>query len=299
MPKRYISDNLTLSTTIDCLIPVEENFYCRLITTADDFGRFDARPPVMKARCFPLKTGVTVEDCERWAWNMALKRAIVIYEVEGRPFGYFPEWLTHQFQRAKTSRYPEPTKANTLISEHLLARVRTCLQMQADARSRSQTQADADTSKNEDKSQTEKGKVPNVRADASRRSHMQSNGTYTNTNTDTKTFTDYLTIISSAEKARSDFMFGPGLDLLMSQGVKEGSARKHLGRMISHYGTCTATCAVWQALEDGAGDARAYMIGVAKRIKAEGDQHGGFSERDYQRDATPEAEVGWVPNGKT
>lgn len=107
---------------------------------------------------------------------------------------------------------------------------------------------------------------------------------------------DYADIKQRTDKERSDYIFGAGLDLLMTQGAAKESGRAALGQLLAKFGSEYACCAVWQALQDGAGNARAYMVGVAKRLKEEGGKHGGFDERDYQRDATPEGQIDWVRN---
>lgn len=294
MPRRYLGDDISRSATINRFDANEERTYWRLHPGTDDFGRFDARPEVLKADCYPLKEEITATQCVLWVLSLALKGALKLYEDDGKLFGYFPAWTKHQFCRAKTSRFPDPTEANTLTREQMITRVNICLRLQSDANIRLQTQSEGAASTAGDKPLTDKVEGKNLMSDANKCLRVKTNRTYTYTNT----FTDYLSIISSTDKARADFIFGSGLDLLIAQGASEANARKHLGSVLSRYGSSTACCAVWQALQDGVGDARSYIVGVAKRIKAQGDNHGGFSERDYNRDATPDGEIAWLKGGE-
>ena len=55
MPTRYLKAGIRDSETIDRLSSAAEVLYYRLLVTVDDFGRYDARPAMLKAACFPIK----------------------------------------------------------------------------------------------------------------------------------------------------------------------------------------------------------------------------------------------------
>ena len=55
MPNRIIKESVCTSDSVDGLSWFEEVFFYRLIVNCDDYGRFDARPAVLKSRLFPLK----------------------------------------------------------------------------------------------------------------------------------------------------------------------------------------------------------------------------------------------------
>ena len=59
MPNRIIKESICTSDTIDGLSWFEEVFFYRLMVNVDDYGRLDARPAILKARMFPLKTNVS------------------------------------------------------------------------------------------------------------------------------------------------------------------------------------------------------------------------------------------------
>lgn len=67
----------------------------RLIVKADDDGRFDAHPRVVRARCCPMDE-VSLEDIDGDLKAMDALGLVVLYEVDGRSFGYFPHWEDNQ-----------------------------------------------------------------------------------------------------------------------------------------------------------------------------------------------------------
>ena len=59
MPDRIIKESSCTSDTLNGLSDFEERFWWRLVVNCDDYGRFDARPSVLKSRLFPLMDGIT------------------------------------------------------------------------------------------------------------------------------------------------------------------------------------------------------------------------------------------------
>lgn len=106
MPNRLLKEGITDSPKIDRLTPEEEVFFYRLLVIADDYGRIDARPAVLRARCFPLKESLTVHKIE--SWLLALQRADLLhrYQVGSEVFAEIANW--EQRVRSK-GRYPQPT----------------------------------------------------------------------------------------------------------------------------------------------------------------------------------------------
>jgi len=109
MPNRMIKESICTSETLAQLTAEEERFFYRLLVNADDFGRFDGRPAVVLAACFPLQLDrVRVDDVEAWLQKLASVDLIRFYEVGGRRYLYFPTWDKHQRKRAQHSKYPAP-----------------------------------------------------------------------------------------------------------------------------------------------------------------------------------------------
>jgi hypothetical protein len=91
-----------------------ESFVVRLITVADDFGRFEAEADILHGLCYPLVSSApphrraTVDDVERWREELRAVDMIRLYDVDGKTFGFFVNWEKHQRVRGKTSKWPAP-----------------------------------------------------------------------------------------------------------------------------------------------------------------------------------------------
>lgn len=114
MPNRILKDSICTSDNLDRLTPAEEVFWYRLLVQCDDYGRMDARPAIIRARCYPLRLE-TVSDQDVSSWLAALKAAglITLYESDGKRYLQIVTWSLHQQQRAKRSKYPAPAAIPT------------------------------------------------------------------------------------------------------------------------------------------------------------------------------------------
>jgi hypothetical protein len=109
MPNRILKESICTSPTIELLDEAEEVFWHRLIVQLDDHGRFDARPAVLRSRCFPLRLErVTEEMVMEWLLKFARVGLIRLYEVDDRPYLEARTWRKHQQVRAATSKFPQP-----------------------------------------------------------------------------------------------------------------------------------------------------------------------------------------------
>ena len=119
MPNRIIKESICTSDTIDQLSWFEEVFFYRLIVNCDDYGRFDARLPILKARLFPLKS-VTEKQISDALHKLSTVGIVTVYEYDGRPYLQLVTWDKHQQIRAKKSKYPEPDEiCNQMISNDI------------------------------------------------------------------------------------------------------------------------------------------------------------------------------------
>ena len=107
MPNRIIKESICTSEDIDRLTEFQEIFFYRLMVNCDDFGRFDARPKILKSRLFPLRD---VPEERIIDAVKALKSAglITVYYVDGKPYLHMNTWEKHQQKRAHNSKYPSP-----------------------------------------------------------------------------------------------------------------------------------------------------------------------------------------------
>ncbi len=121
MPTRYIKESKCTSKEIDKLSYQAEVLFDRLITKADDFGRFEAEPALLISNCFPYRTSgvrcITHEEIESWFAELCAAPLTIAYHEKGKRYGVFIEWKEHQTCRALKSKYPNPTSVN--ICQHL------------------------------------------------------------------------------------------------------------------------------------------------------------------------------------
>lgn len=106
MPARLLREGILDSDAVNQLTADEEVFYRRLMSVVDDFGRFDARPAVLRSRLYPLKVSDLREaDISRWIAACVKAGLIALYEVAGKQYILF-----HKLgePRAKSSKYPDP-----------------------------------------------------------------------------------------------------------------------------------------------------------------------------------------------
>ena len=122
MPNRIIKESICTSESIDQLSWFDEVFFYRLIVNCDDYGRFDARLAILKARLFPLKA-VTEKQIGETLNKLSTVGIVTVYEYDGRPFLQLATWDLHQQIRAKRSKYPQPVSSdinrNHLISDDI------------------------------------------------------------------------------------------------------------------------------------------------------------------------------------
>lgn len=104
MPTRYLKPGICDSESIDLCSPVAENLFYRLLVNVDDYGRFDARPAVVNARCFPLKD-ISKEEIESLMFELQDCGLITIYISNNARFLQMNKW--DNVPRSKESKFPE------------------------------------------------------------------------------------------------------------------------------------------------------------------------------------------------
>lgn len=124
MPNRFIKESSRSSKNLDKLSDFEERLFWRLITTADDYGRFHACPALVRAACFPYRSS-SITLIEKALLGLQAQCLIKLYQVDDRKFGVFVTWEKHQGKpRSSKSKYPAP------LDMFLQADASKCLQMQ-------------------------------------------------------------------------------------------------------------------------------------------------------------------------
>lgn len=112
MPNRIIKESLCSSDKISSLTDFEFRLWVGLITQADDMGRGDARPSIIKGRVFPLRDRITNKDIDIALHGLAAKGCVSLYTVGGKPYFWFPTWGKHQRIRDSKAKYPSPEEAD-------------------------------------------------------------------------------------------------------------------------------------------------------------------------------------------
>ena len=127
MPSRLIKDSIHVSEKVNAMTDFQFRLWINLITYVDDYGRGDARAAVIKGACFPLRERISNKDIDAALAGLAGIGCVGLYEVDGKPYLYFPNWEKHQTIRNKRSKYPEP-QGNEI---DLQANASKCKQMSA------------------------------------------------------------------------------------------------------------------------------------------------------------------------
>lgn len=133
MPNRMIRDSCRTSATLDTLSPEAERLFWRLVTVADDYGRFEADPRVLLAQAFPLKVG-TWKPAQVARWFDELVQAGILhpYQAGGKALAAFVTWDKHQRVRAKQSKFAPPDTFAHMSESAVLSDDSTCQQTTAD-----------------------------------------------------------------------------------------------------------------------------------------------------------------------
>lgn len=116
MPNRILKESICTSDTLTELSWFEEVVFYRLIVNCDDFGRFDARPAILKSRLFPLKDTISPKDVEQAVGRLEKAGLVILYTYGGKPYLQLSTWANHQQIRAAKSKYPSPDESTENLS---------------------------------------------------------------------------------------------------------------------------------------------------------------------------------------
>lgn len=129
MANRIIQESICSSESIDRLSQGAEIAFYRLIVCVDDYGRIDGRLPMLKAKMYPLRTGMDLDEIDQYMEELELAGLIWSYMVDGRIYYQMRTWDKYQRVRNKRSKCPAPLTATCDNSPHPAA---SCGQMSAD-----------------------------------------------------------------------------------------------------------------------------------------------------------------------
>lgn len=90
MPSRIIREGWVDSDAIDKLSAAAERFFLRLCLRADDWGRFQGDPRLLRSALFPLRDDITIADVVAWtrectsATNAKGEPLVASYQADGK-----------------------------------------------------------------------------------------------------------------------------------------------------------------------------------------------------------------------
>lgn len=107
MPDRVVRQDILTSDAVNALTWQAEIFYRRLMSLADDFGRYEARTSLLRASLFPLKLDkVSEPDVVKWLGECSKAGLVRVYTVDTKD--YLEILKFGQRLRAMKSKYPLP-----------------------------------------------------------------------------------------------------------------------------------------------------------------------------------------------
>lgn len=123
MPSRIIKDSICESSGLSKCSIFSRDLFDRLITYADDYGRFNADTQIMLARLYPREMDcVTQEDIVTSLIELSGVGKISFYTSGPREkvYGCFPNWSSHQRIRESKAKCPDPD--DTTVNDWYLQR---------------------------------------------------------------------------------------------------------------------------------------------------------------------------------
>ena len=107
MADRIIRSDILTSDSVNLLSWPAEVFYRRLMSIADDFGRYDGRASLLRGSLYSLKLDkVSEADIAKWLDECQKAGLVSFYHVDGKP--YLEILKFGQRLRIMKSKYPEP-----------------------------------------------------------------------------------------------------------------------------------------------------------------------------------------------
>lgn len=110
MPDRIVRAGILTSEAVNKLSWAAEVFYRRLMSKADDYGRYDGRPPILRADLYPLQLAkVTEPDIEKWILETVEAALVRDYVLAGKRY---LEIKNFGQQIRSKSKWPPPPASN-------------------------------------------------------------------------------------------------------------------------------------------------------------------------------------------
>lgn len=121
MPNRILREGILTSERVNELSWPAEVFYRRLMSAVDDFGRFWAKPDLLRAALYPLRLEkVSNSDVVKWIGETREAGLVRAYSVGGKEYLQLLDF--RQQVRAKESKFPPPTSECIATATQTLSR---------------------------------------------------------------------------------------------------------------------------------------------------------------------------------
>jgi hypothetical protein len=111
MPTRIVREGIISSDPVNNLSDRAEVFYRRLMSVADDWGRFHANPVLLRAYCYPLRLESVCESDISAMLNECISQGLISIYNDRKCLQI---WNFGQ-QRRGESKFPQPTESELLI----------------------------------------------------------------------------------------------------------------------------------------------------------------------------------------
>lgn len=117
MPTRIIRDGILTSERMALLGWPEEVFYRRLMSVADDYGRFYANPALLRAACYPLHLSkVSDSDIVKWLTACVNAALVRVYPAkDGKRYLEVLDFGQRQQSKSKFPAFGEAEQESTVI----------------------------------------------------------------------------------------------------------------------------------------------------------------------------------------
>lgn len=130
MPVRLLRPEIITSDKVNALSWGAECCYRRLMSTVDDYGRYDGRPSVLRASLYPIALDRATEaDIAGWLDECERAGLIGRYTADGKPYLVL---FRLGAPRAKASKWPAPPAGMDADREQVNASANGCAQTPAD-----------------------------------------------------------------------------------------------------------------------------------------------------------------------
>lgn len=135
MPNRILRAAILTSEKVNELTWTGEIFFRRLMSVVDDFGRYDARPSIMRCNLFPLRLDrVSESDIIKWMNECSKAELVRFYHVDKKP--YLEILQFDQVLRIKKSKYPACIASATHLHSTCMSEVETEVEVETESETR-------------------------------------------------------------------------------------------------------------------------------------------------------------------